>query len=104
MFWQTQPLYEFGPFRVDARERRLLRDGVVLPLSPKVFDVLLVLVENSGRLLSKDEIMKRVWPDTVVEEGSITRNISTLRSAMGKNSLEQQFVETVPWRGYRFVA
>jgi DNA-binding winged helix-turn-helix (wHTH) protein/tetratricopeptide (TPR) repeat protein len=104
MFWQTRTSYQFGPFLVDARERRLLRDGQVVPLTPKVFDVLLVLVQNSGRLLTKAEVMKLVWPETVVEEGNIARNISTLRSALGENPRGHQFIETIPWRGYRFVA
>src|SRR5256885_2010561 len=104
MFWQTETSYEFGPFRIDARERRLLRNGEVVPVTPKVFDVLLVLVQNSGRLLSKDEVMKLVWPDAAVEEGNIARNISTLRNVLGERPREQQFIETVPWRGYRFVA
>ena len=104
MFWQTRRSYEFGPFRVDARERRLLRNGEVVPLRPKVFDVLLVLVQNSGHILSKDEVMKLVWPNTAVEEGNIARNISTLRNALGEHSREHQYIETVPWRGYRFVA
>ncbi len=104
MFWQTRRSYEFGPFRVDARERRLLRNGEVVPLRPKVFDVLLVLVQNSGHILSKDEVMKLVWPNTAVEEGNIARNISTLRNALGEHSREHQYIETVPWCGYRFVA
>ena len=104
MFWQTKTSYEFGPFRVDARERRLLRGGKVVPLRPKVFDILLVLVQNSGHILSKDEVMKFVWPNTAVEEGNIARNISTLRSALGERPREHQYIETVPWRGYRFVA
>ena len=104
MFWQTNLLYEFGPYRVDARERRLLRNGAVVPLTPKVFDILLVLVQNSGHILSKDEVMKLVWPHTAVEEGNIARNISTLRNALGESPREHQYIETVPWRGYRFVA
>ena len=104
MFWQTRRSYEFGPFRVDARERRLLRNGEVVPLRPKVFDVLLVLVQNSGHILSKDEVMKLVWPNTAVEEGNIARNISTLRNALDERPRESQYIETVPWRGYRFVA
>lgn len=102
MFWQTNNLYEFGPFRVDARERRLLRGGDVVPLTPKAFDVLLVLVQNSGHILSKDEVMKLVWPNTAVEEGNISRNISTLRNALGEHPREHRYIETVPWRGYRF--
>ena len=66
MFWQTRSSYEFGPFRVEPRERRLLRAGEVVPLRPKVFDVLLVLVRNSGHILSKDELMKLVWPNVAV--------------------------------------
>ena len=85
MLWQADISYEFGPFRVDMRERRLLRDGQVVPLRPKVFDVLLVLVQNCGRFLSKEELIKRVWRDTVVEEGNLARNISTLRNALGEN-------------------
>ncbi|MDQ3665220.1 MAG: winged helix-turn-helix domain-containing protein [Acidobacteriota bacterium] len=104
MFWQTNTFYEFGPFRVDARERRLLRNNEVVPLKPKIFDVLLVLVQNSGRLLTKDEVMKLVWPTTAVEEGNVARNISTLRNALGEQPREHQYIETVPWRGYRFVA
>jgi TolB-like protein/Flp pilus assembly protein TadD len=104
MFWQTNKAYEFGPFRVDARERRLLRDGEVVPLRPKVFDILLVLVQNGGHILSKDEVMKLVWPDTAVEEGNIARNISTLRNVLGEHPRQHQYIETVPWRGYRFVA
>jgi len=104
MFWQTNTCYEFGPFRVDARERRLLRNHEVVPLTPKVFDVLLALLENRGHLLTKDDVIKLVWPNTAVEEGNIARNISTLRTALGERPREHQYIETVPWRGYRFVA
>src|SRR2546428_1994456 len=104
MFWQTKTSYEFGPFRVDGRERRLLRDGKVVPLTPKVFDILLVFVQNSGHVLSKDEVMKLVWPNTAVEEGNLARNVSTLRKALGESPTNYRYVQTVPWRGYRFVA
>lgn len=104
MFWAVNTSYEFGPFLVDERGRRLLRGGEVVPLRPRVFDVLLVLVQNSGRFLSKDEVMKLVWPDNAVEEGNLARNISTLRNALGEKPRESQYIETVPWRGYRFVA
>ena len=70
--------YEFGDFRIDVEERLLLRDGQLVPLTPKVFDTLLVLVENSGHILSKGEVMKAVWPDSIVEEANLTKNISTL--------------------------
>src|SRR5215467_10986009 len=74
MSHQPKPVYEFGPFRMDAAERLLSRDGEVVPLQPKVFDLLLVLVERHGRLLEKDELMKTVWPDTVVEEANLANN------------------------------
>lgn len=104
MFWQNKIFYEFGAFRVDPRERRLLHNGEAVPLTPKVFDILLTLVQSAGHILSKDEIMKLVWPDAAVEDGNITRNISTLRRALGDFSRNCQYIETVPWRGYRFVA
>lgn len=96
--------YEFGPFRLDTSERLLLRGDRVVPLTPKVFDVLLVLVQNSGHILEKDEVLKAVWPDTIVEEANLARNISTLRKALGESADEHQYIETIPWRGYRFVA
>jgi TolB-like protein/tetratricopeptide (TPR) repeat protein len=104
MFGQIKISYEFGPFRVDTSERQLLRDGEVVPLRPKVFDILLMLVQNSGHILTKDEVMKHVWSNTVVEEGNISRSISTLRSALGEGQREHRYIETIPWRGYRFVA
>ena len=96
--------YEFGRFRLNAAERVLLRDGEVVPLTPKVFDILLTLVEHHGQVVSKEELMKRVWPDTFVEEGNLTQNISLLRKALGESPGGVQFIETVPRRGYRFVA
>lgn len=104
VYWQSHTSYEFGPFRVDTRERQLLRDGEIVPLRPKVFDILLTLVENSGRILTKEDVMRRVWSSTIVEEGNIARNISTLRSVLGERPKESQYIETIPWRGYRFVA
>jgi DNA-binding winged helix-turn-helix (wHTH) protein len=101
---QDNRSYEFGRFRVNVAERVLLRDGEVVPLTPKVFDILLTLVENRGQVVSKEELMKRVWPDTFVEEGNLTQNISLLRKALGETPGGVQFIETVPRRGYRFVA
>ena len=101
---QDNRSYEFGRFRVNVAERVLLRDGEVVPLTPKVFDILLTLVENRGQVVSKEELMKRVWPDTYVEEGNLTQNISLLRKALGESPGGLQFIETVPRRGYRFVA
>jgi DNA-binding winged helix-turn-helix (wHTH) protein/TolB-like protein len=98
------PSYAFGPFLLDTRERRLLRDGEPVPLTLKAFDLLVVLVENQGHLLPKDELMRRVWPDAVVEENNLTVTISALRKAMGEGPTDRQYIETVPRRGYRFVA
>ncbi|HKQ91184.1 MAG TPA: winged helix-turn-helix domain-containing protein [Blastocatellia bacterium] len=102
MSHQLKPIYEFGPYRLDAAERLLSRDGEAVPLQPKVFDLLLTLVERHGRLLGKDELMKSVWPDTVVEEANLANNISILRKTLGENG--RRFIETAPKRGYRFVA
>src|SRR4029453_3799049 len=96
--------YEFGSFRLEASEHILLRDGQIVPLSPKVFETLLVLVENSGHVVNKDELYKHVWPDVVVEETNLTKNISILRKVLGECDGEISFIETVPKRGYRFVA
>ena len=96
--------YDFGPFRVDAVNRLLLREREIVPLTSKVFDVLLVLVRNSGQMLEKENLMKQVWPESFVEEGNLTRNISTLRKALGESPQEHQYIVTVPGRGYRFVA
>jgi len=101
---QESNFYEFGRFRLDAEERVLLRDQDLVPLTPKVFDILLVLVERGGHLVEKDDLMKRVWPDTFVEEGNLTQNVSLLRKALGENPGSPQFIETVARRGYRFVA
>jgi len=100
---QESHFYEFGRFRLDAAERVLLRDSEFVPLTPKVFDILLALVERGGRIVEKDELMKRVWPDTFVEEGNLTQNVSVLRKALGESSGGPQFIETIPRRGYRFV-
>src|SRR5262245_50704723 len=99
-----QPAYqfEFGPFRLDAAERLLSRDGEAVPLSPKAFDLLLAMVERCGRLLEKDELMKLVWPDIFVEEANLSYTISLIRKALG--DIAGQFIETVPKHGYRFVA
>jgi Tol biopolymer transport system component/DNA-binding winged helix-turn-helix (wHTH) protein len=101
---QLKKLYEFGQFRLDPAERLLVRDGEVIPLQPKVFDLLLALVEHHGHLLEKDELMKLVWPDTFVEEANLSSNMSLIRKALGENGEGQRFIETVPKRGYRFVA
>ncbi len=99
-----KPLYEFGSFRLDGVNRSLSQGEVPVLLTPKAFDMLLLLVENAGRLLDKDELMKRLWPDTIVEEGNLTQNIFVLRRALGESPDGQRYIETIPKRGYRFVA
>lgn len=96
--------FEFGPFRLEPAKRRLLRAGEPLPLTPKAFDTLLLLVENRERVMEKDEVLRLVWPDTVVEESNLAQNIFTLRKALGDTPEGARFIATVPRRGYRFVA
>ena len=95
-------IYEFGEFRLDVAERQLRRNGQPLQLTPKVFDTLVMLVENAGRLLPKDELMRKVWPDTFVEEVSLAQNISQLRKVLGAPAGAPQMIQTVSKRGYRF--
>ena len=97
-------LYEFGPFRLDTAERRLLRDGEPVPLTPKAFETLVVLVERSGHLVEKDELMKTLWPDSFVEESNLTNNVWALRKTLGQGQNGQRYIETIPKRGYRFAA
>ncbi len=97
-------LYEFGPFRLDAGERVLLKGEEYIPLAPKAFETLLALVQHSGRILDKEDLLRQVWPDTFVEEVSLAKNISTLRKALGEGVDGQRYIETIPKRGYRFVA
>src|SRR5215208_7930243 len=101
---QTQAVFEFDAFRVDAGKRLLWRGDQTVPLPPKVFDTLLVLVENGGRVVEKEELMCAVWPDTAVEENNLTQNVSAIRKALGERRDEHRFVVTVPGRGYSFVA
>ncbi|HEU5132514.1 MAG TPA: alpha/beta fold hydrolase [Pyrinomonadaceae bacterium] len=96
--------YSFGAFRVDAHERLLFKGDREIPLTPKVFDTLLALIENSSHVLTKKELMQKVWPDSFVEENNLAQNISILRKALGKDPQGEQYIQTVPKRGYRFVA
>src|SRR5215207_2252729 len=97
-------LYEFGPSLLDPAERVLMREGQPVPLTPKAFDLLVLLVENGGHLLGKRDLLEAVWPDSFVEEGNLTFSISSLRKALGEDRREPQYIETVPRSGYRFVA
>jgi len=101
---ESRHIYEFGPFRLIPSERQLWRDKAAVSLKPKVFDLLVVLVENSGRLIEKEELMKRIWPDSFVEEANLSVTVSALRRALGEGPEDNRFVETVPRHGYRFVA
>ncbi len=101
---QRQHLYEFGPFRLDTAERRLWREGDALALTPKAFDTLVVLVERSGQLVEKEELMEALWPDQFVEEANLTNNVWALRKALGEDGHGSGYIETVPKRGYRFTA
>jgi pimeloyl-ACP methyl ester carboxylesterase/DNA-binding winged helix-turn-helix (wHTH) protein len=96
--------YRFGPFQLDVRERRLSRDCEVIPLRLKVFDTLRLLVENAGRLVTKQELLDTVWPETAVEENNLNHNVSVLRKALGEKMTGQQYIETVARVGYRFAA
>lgn len=101
---QTKHFYEFGAFQLDASNRLLLRGGKVVPLKPKVVETLLVLVEKNGNVVGKDELHDALWKHTFVEEGNLTQNIYLLRKALSDESSESRFIETIPRRGYRFVA
>jgi DNA-binding winged helix-turn-helix (wHTH) protein/TolB-like protein/Tfp pilus assembly protein PilF len=104
MMKSPRQCYEFGPFRLDPSERQLRRAGQVMPLTPKVFDTLLLFVENSNVLLTKDEMIRLLWPDSFVEESNLAQNVSMLRRALGEQSNGKPYIETVPKRGYRFIA
>jgi DNA-binding winged helix-turn-helix (wHTH) protein/tetratricopeptide (TPR) repeat protein len=99
-----QTFYEFGPFRVDTQRCLLLREGEPIALSPKAFETLLVLVENNGRVMKKEELISRIWPNSFVEEGNLTQNIFVLRKALGEGPNDHRYIVTIPGQGYRFVA
>lgn len=96
--------YEFGPFCLDADERLLVREGRHIALPPKVYETLFVLVGSNGRVLTKDELMRAIWPDAFVEEANLAHNISELRKALGDSPERPQYIQTIPRRGYRFIA
>src|SRR5437763_454708 len=96
--------YEFGPYRLLPAERLLMRDGQPVAVTPRVFDTLLAFVRHRGKLLSKDDLMRLIWRDTVVEEGNLTQNIFILRKTLGESPHDHQYLVTIPLQGYRFVA
>ena len=100
----TKPFYEFGQFQLDIATHRLWRDGQVVPLSPRALDALLLLVQNAGKPLAREAMMQAVWAYAFVEDANLTVAISHLRKALGKNGESQEYIETIPRVGYRFVA
>ncbi|HXG82637.1 MAG TPA: winged helix-turn-helix domain-containing protein [Pyrinomonadaceae bacterium] len=104
MSLETKHFYDFGDFRLDLTEKVLLRDGEFVPITPKVFETLQVFVENAGRLIEKDELMRRIWQDHFVEESNLTYNVKMLRKALGDSAAKPTFIETISKRGYRFIA
>ncbi len=101
---KSTQFYDFANFRLDVSQKVLLRDSKPVPLTPKVFDTLEIFLDNAGLLLEKDELMQRIWQDRFVEESNLTSNIKMLRKALGDDAAHPQFIETVPRRGYRFIA
>ena len=101
---EIKHFYEFGPFRLDPLKRRLMRDGELVRLTPKALDLLLVLVEERGRTVEKDELLEKVWAGTVVEENNLNQNITALRKSLGDSRQDSQYIATIPGVGYRFVA
>jgi eukaryotic-like serine/threonine-protein kinase len=100
---RAKELYEFGPFRVDPEKETLLREGEPVALTPKTFQILLVLIRHNEEVVTKDDLMKAVWPDSFVEEANLSRNISMLRKALGETAQDHRYIVTVPGQGYRLV-
>ena len=100
----SRVVYEFGPFRVDPEKQVLLRDNLPIPVTPKTFETLLVLVRHSREVVSKDELMKQLWPESFVEEANLSQNIFMLRKALGDSPEERRYIMTLPGKGYRFTA
>jgi DNA-binding winged helix-turn-helix (wHTH) protein/TolB-like protein/Tfp pilus assembly protein PilF len=101
---QDKTIYEFDSFRLDTTQHVLLRAGQIVPLTPKVFETLRVLIESNGQVVEKDELLQKVWSDTIVEETSLAKNISVLRKILSENGSGESYIETIPKRGYRFNA
>lgn len=102
------PFYEFGTladtFRLDVKKRRLTHNGKEITVTPKVLDVLLLLLQNSGNVLEKGRLMKALWPESFVEEGNLSQNIFVLRKILGDDGNSNRFIQTIPRRGYKFLA
>src|SRR5262249_17064804 len=101
---ENNNLYEFGPYVLDVRGGILLKGDATVRLTPRAFQILLVLMRHASEVVDKDQLMKEVWPDIFVEEGNLSRNIYELRKALGDDIAEPRYIETIPKRGYRFIA
>src|SRR5580692_10636444 len=101
---QESRIYRFGAFRIEPDTRSLMLHEQPVPLTPKAFDLLLYMARNRGRLLTKEELLAAVWPDSIVEEGNLSQNIFLLRKALGESSKESRYILTIPGRGYQFAA
>src|SRR5580765_671121 len=101
---QTRQIYGFDDFRLDVSNRELLRAGQPVALPAKAFDMLVVLIENGGRLVGKDELFSRVWPDQIVEESNLAVHVSAIRKALGEKKDNPRYVATVAGHGYRFTS
>ncbi|MGH9828855.1 MAG: winged helix-turn-helix domain-containing protein, partial [Blastocatellia bacterium] len=100
----TNHLYRFEAYSLEPERRLLTQGGIAVPLPAKAFDILLILVQHAGTVVEKDDLMKHVWPDTIVEENNLTVAVSLLRKALNEIPNERRFIATVPGRGYQFVA
>jgi len=103
MSLKIRRIYEFGPYRLDAPEKVLMRAGESIPIQPKDLETLLVLVERAGHIVKKEELIEKVWPGVFIEEGNLSKRIFNLRQVLGEGPDGRQFIETIPKRGYRFV-
>src|SRR5215469_18604818 len=97
-------VFEFDDFRIDSGQFLLTKAGHSTPMTPTVFRILLALLEHAGQVVTKEDLMSYVWPDSFVEEGNLNRNVSTLRKALGERPSDHKYIETVPKTGYRFIA
>src|SRR5687767_4265340 len=104
MSHQIRHLYEFGPFRLDPEKPCLWRNGEPVSLTPKAVETLIVLVQQSGQLVERERLMNAIWPNTFVEDGNLNFNVSVLRKALGTDETGEQYIQTIPRRGYRFNA
>ena len=102
MTQNSGPIYEFGPFVLDTPQHLLLREGQPVAIGPKTYDTLLFFLKHKGRMVTKQELMESLWPESYVEESNLTQQISTLRRALGESAGEPKYIVTISGRGYRF--